>query len=244
MSKLATNKQLVDRLDIQEKDDQQILLRVESALLSATAHMARLLRTEFDRRTLVDTWWLSDEEFPHHRHRTQLRLTRGFVDPDETFELRLDPILNQIQDQDAIQSELVRLGAERGTVVITTTDSRRPLFRPFILRDRTYAQVNYTAGFKTKVDTTAPKNCPAKVYRKVPEWLEEGALQMAREIYLVDVESEAVIAAASTGGRNARNVRNLGTILTTFETQLSTHIRFLPSWQAPLYEAEDFVVTP
>lgn len=244
MSKLATNKQLVDRLDIQEKDDQQILLRVESALLSATSHMARILRTDFDRRTLLDTWWLSDEEFPHHRHRTQLRLSRGFVDASETVELRLDPILNQVQDQDPIQSDLVFLGAERGTIALTTTDSRRPLFRPFVLRDLTYCQVNYTAGFKTKVDTSAPKNCPGKVYKNVPEWLEEGALQMARELYLVDVESEIVVAAAAEAGRAARNVRGLGTLLTRYETLVSAKIRFLPSWQAPLYEPEDYVVTP
>ncbi len=244
--KLAPIKALRERL--QARENKQTDAAIDSALLAASSHLESILYTEFSRKVLRDIWFVNWNEFPQRADRAKFYLTQGFVDPLQTFELKISASFDEIDAQDVQPTKHFRTTKdEKGLLTVFGSDSLRPPFfstasentqvSPFQVRgvasllNFTYVQLEYTAGFESKRDKT---NCfSGKVYKAVPEWLEEACLQIGRELYLTDVDVEEAIVDDATSALG--NKRGTQAIITKAENMVNRHIRFHPDSQKPIH---------
>lgn len=239
--KLATVQDLANRyLDLTPSANRRAAF--DRALVAATSHLSALIRTEFELVRIRDTFWLDNSTFPQPLHRNQFFLTQGFVVLDDTIApspvVKVDPRLEEIENADPVDLVHVRFSqgrkAHEGLVIISGTDTLNPPLRPFILTDRTYVTIEYSAGFRDKHDTTAPAGCSNKVFRDVPAWLHEAALQIAREIALIDVGVEESDSGKRTRESGTRK-RSVDVNLTMAENLVQRYIRFHPSYLKPIH---------
>jgi hypothetical protein len=243
--KLATVSTLRSRL--LGNDNEVTNAALELALLAATPHIETALRTTVNRDTRKDLFFIDFAQFPQRWDRLQFLLTKGFVDKGQTFEIKVDIEQDNLDAQDALDTNFFRITAdEHGKLLIFGSDLLRPTFfrqqasfthsSPFSVQgigatmNQLYVQVEYTSGFESKND---PDSCGSKVYKNVPEWLEEAALQVAREIYLKNVDViEGDVERATT---MLSNTRGIAAFLTMAERMVQPHVRFWPAWQQPMF---------
>ena len=240
--KLATVGQLRARL--QGGDNALLNGAYDRALLATTPHLETLIRTDFDRKVVRDIWYVDFNQFPQRSDRLKFYLTQSFVDKDETFTLKVGATLEDLDTATAEDAKFFRVDkTEAGLLLILGSGSVTPPFflhsagqtqvSPFHIHSRPfmgqnlYFQFDYTAGFIQRSDQFG-----SKFYRGVPEWLQEGALQLSREIYLKDVdvlEKDVEKAAAMLS-----NTRGLALLLSQAERMMNRHVRFHPDAQKPL----------
>ncbi len=239
--KLAKVEDLANRyLDLKPSTNRRAAF--DRALVAASSHLTSILRTEFEQIRILDTFWLDNLAFPQDLHRNQFYLTQGFVELDPAIAaapvVKVDPRLEEIVNATPVDPAHIRFSrgrrAHEGLVIISGTDTLNPPFRPFILTDRTYVTIEYTAGFRTKNDDSGPEGCSTKVFRDVPSWLEEAALQLAREVALIDVGVEESDSGKRTRESGTRK-RSTDVNLTMAENLLQRYIRFHPNYLKPLF---------
>ena len=239
--KLATVEDLANRyLDLKPSENRRTAF--DRALVAASSHLTSILRTEFEQIRILDTFWLDNLEFVQHRHRNQFYLTQAFVELDVAIApapvVKVDPRLEDIANATPVDPAHIRFSQGRrnyeGLVIVSGTDTLNPPFRPFILTDRTYVTIEYTAGFREKNDQTGPKGCSTRVFRDVPDWLHEAALQIAREVALIDVGVEESDSGKRTRESGTRK-RSVDVNLTMAENLLQRYIRFHPTYLKPLF---------
>jgi len=211
----------------------------DRALVAATSHLTSILRTEFDQIRILDTFWLDNLAFPQNLHRNQFYLTQAFVELDPAIAaapvVKVDPRLEEIANATPVDPVHIRFSRGRrayeGLVIVSGTDTLNPPFRPFILTDRTYVTIEYTAGFRTRADNSFSGG--ARVFRDVPAWLEEAAVQLAREVALIDVGVEESDSGKRTRESGTRK-RSVDVNLTMAENMLQRYIRFHPNYLKPI----------
>lgn len=244
--KLAPIKALRERL--QARENTKTDAAIDSALLAASSHLESVLYTEFSRKLLRDTWFVNWDEFPQRADRAKFYLTQGFVDTTQTQELKINSEFDGIDLQDVQPAKVFRTTKdEKGLLTVFGSETVRPPFfsgsqgntqvAPFqvrgtpLLLNFAYVQLEYTAGFESKRDKT---NCfSGKVYKGVPEWLEEACLQIGRELYLTDVDVEEAIVDDATSALG--NKRGTQAIITKAENMVNRHIRFHPDAQKTIH---------
>ncbi len=240
--KLATVGQLRERL--QGGDNALLNGAYDRALLATTPHLETLIRTDFSRKVVKDIWYVDFNQFPQRSDRLKFYLTQSFVDKDEPFTMKTGVTLEDLDTAIAEDTKFFRIDkTEAGILSVFGSESLTPPFfqhraglthvSPFGISGhpftghRIYYQFEYTAGFVQRGDQSG-----AKFYRGVPEWLQEGALQLSREIYLKDVdvlEKDVEKAAAMLS-----NTRGMALLLSQAERMMNRHVRFHPDAQKPL----------
>jgi len=178
MAKLATVEALRIRLNLGDIDD--VNLRASAALESATIHLSSLLRTRFERQTVVDKYWIDPEQEPWRGNFFEIYLTNGFVFEDAgalpdpiIVELRLSEFIGDLAVSDIVPDTILIKELNKGLVMITDDPESNislPRFRRF---NQFYIQATYTCGFESST------NKFGKNYKLVPDWLEEAALLQA-----------------------------------------------------------------
>ncbi len=244
--KLAPIKALRERL--QARENTKTDAAIDIALLAASSHLESILYTEFSRKVLRDIWFVNWSEFPQRADRAKFYLTQGFVDTALAVELKVSSSFDEINAQAVQPTTNFRTGKdEKGVLTVFGSESLRPPFfsgsqgntqvSPFqargsaLLLDFAYVQLEYTAGFLSKQDKTSCFS--GKVYKGVPEWLEEACLQIGRELYLTDVDVEEAIVDDATSALG--NKRGTQAIITKAENMVNRHIRFHPDAQKPIH---------
>ncbi len=183
MPKLATVEDVRGRGSIPESDD--VNTRISIALDSATIHLASALRTTFDLTVNSDQYWVSPHEFPYTDQFVKLFLKQGFVDKDSNapnpYELRFAALLVDLASADLVEDEFLKRDDDKGQLLITGWDgagaANSTSLRLFTFSGEFFAQLDYTAGFSTKGSNFG------KIFRDVPDWLEEAATMTALQIY-------------------------------------------------------------
>jgi hypothetical protein len=244
--KLAPIKALRERLQARENTETDAA--IDRALLAASSHLESILYTEFSRKIIKDVFFVNWSEFPHRADRAKFYLKQGFADSTQPQELKIAASFDELDAQTAQPTKHYRITKdESGLLTVIGSDSLRPPFfstssentqvDPFQVRgvamllNFTYVQLEYTAGFESKRDKT---NCfSGKVYKDVPEWLEEACLQIGRELYLTDVDVEEAIVDDATSALG--NKRGTQAIITKAENMVNRHIRFHPDAQKAMF---------
>ena len=195
------------RMDL--PDEAAVNARLVAAIMAATPHLESLIRTEFDREEHEDDFYMDPVqepwrggEYAYHSGRRRDRERRDgfpvmylesgfvFVDPDATpdpveVEVRIAALENELGDatNDPIDSEFYRVDLKKGLVRLSNEiDYSSQNTRLILTGIPFYARVNYTAGFRTRATTLG------RVYRDVPDWLEEAAFVLAFNIYNQDAD--------------------------------------------------------
>lgn len=178
---------------------------IASATAAATPALAGLLRTEFDRASVVDDFYvLSTKSLPLRRdvYRTRLALSRGFVQGPVALsyasargDLDVNPYL--------IESGHFAINAELGTIIVTGPN----------LQD-TFVRATYVAGFAE--DTANPGS-----YAAVPDWLKDAA------------EMQAIIELDTLGVETAKDLRG-NELSRRLGISLGSRIRYFPAATYPI----------
>jgi len=171
---------------------QDVLAKVAASLESATLHLSAILRTGFDRQENLDHFWVDSLDKPFPNGFIRLRLTNGFVVPDEDLEVRFAYFLNELPTRTPVNLSHTTIGYEKGLVVMTEADPLVGLL-PRRTFDQMFASVTYTSGFE--VDEEADD-----VYIGVPDWLRELAEVLALGIYREGGKCEDKDKACKCGG--------------------------------------------
>lgn len=243
--KLASIKDLRERL-IAESDAAPLNSACDIALLAATPHVETLLRGQLSSYTRQDLFFIDFSQSPQNQARTQLLLTQGWVDRTAPIVIKLDVEQDNLDAQEALGAKFFRVsGDEHGKLTIFGSDLLRPaFFRNFAsftgvapyaaygvgaALNGFYIQVEYTAGLTTRSDPAGG----ARMFRDVPDWLKEVGLQIAREIYLKNVDVLEHDVARATAMLS--NTRGIAAFLTMAERMVQPHVRFWPAWQTPMF---------
>lgn len=242
--KLASIADLRNRLLADTNDP--INNAVDMALLAATPHVETLLRGTLTRTTRKDLFYIDFAQMPQRYDRTQLLMTQGWVDTTQPIEVKFDVEQDTIDDQTALDAKFYRMSKdEHGKLLIFGSDLLRPAFfrhhahftatGPFTAHafgatlNNFYVQVEYTAGLTTRSDPEGG----AKMFRDVPDWLKEVAVQVGRELYLKNVDVlEKDVERATT---MLSNTRGIAAFLTMAERMVQPYVRFWPAWQSPMF---------
>jgi len=197
------------------QDIDEVNVRLSAALDAATLHLAGMLRTDFVRGTYQDQYWLDPQEKPYTDDFVRLLLTNGFVDGTQPFELRTAVQLADLALEDPVNSDYIKRHDERGTLLITGTDTIRPPLRPFFLEGQQFMQIDYTSGFTTVATEYG------QLYIGVPTWLVEAATLTG--LTLVGASTTCI----EIEGKDKKLHINLLPLV-------ESHIRYFPSALAPL----------
>ena len=223
------------------------------SLVAATSSLETIIRTTFNRVQVKDTWFVDWTQRPQRHDRIQLFLSHGFLDPDEDVELRVYWDIDELSDQEPEDEKVFRLQAEPGLLIVLASGQVGSFFTRYatgnvifrrggysanvlpVLGDQVYFELTYTSGFRTKNDPDGG----SKLFRNVPEWLEEGAVNFARELFQKDVDVlDKDVDAAKSMLSNTRGVQLLRTMA---ETMMQPHIRYYPNWLPPFLSEETSV---
>lgn len=187
MPKLATVEEIRVRLNIGDVDD--INAKVSAALDAATLHLTSILRTEFDRQTVSDMFWLDPVQEPWTGEFIQLYLTQGFVFQDPAalpdpigVEVRYADNKVDLANSDALDNAYVIVQDTKGLVLITDDVEHDITIPRWRTANRFFMSVDYTAGFLTKNTEFG------LVYQDVPGWLNEAAIIVASNIFKYDAD--------------------------------------------------------
>lgn len=195
------------------RDVEEINVNAAAAISASTIQLESILRTEFSRTVRQDRYWVDKDEFPFTGDFISIRLVSGLVDLSETYEIRVASQLDDFATESPIELKYVETNAEKGRVIITGTNSLRPVFRPFFLDDKMFLQVDYTSGLLTTDESYG------RVYTGVPEWLKELGLNAAYKTYKLAL------------GCKEKELTSYGTIISSI---IESHVRFYPSSLGPL----------
>jgi len=182
MAKLAKVEALRVRLSLHDIDD--INIQASAALEAATLHLISAIRTEFDRQTKKDLFWIDPTQEPWRGNFIELYLTQGYVFEDVAAlpnpivtELRLSETIGQISVADVVPDTALIKDLNKGLVMITDEDETDITLPAFRHSNKFYVQITYTAGFDVSSDKYG------KNYKEVPGWLEEAAIMQASAIF-------------------------------------------------------------
>lgn len=145
---------------------------IGDALDAAETQVAAILRTDFDKVNVTDTFYIDNTERRGGAVKTELLLSRGFLtaSPSQVITQQQAPIFLTAFDE--VQANYGGTGGplpnfvfnlEKGFGIDTTN---------FYLK--TYIQISYTSGFDPDGTTSAQYNLT-----QVPGWLQQGAKLMA-----------------------------------------------------------------
>jgi len=189
MAKLATVGELRVRLSLGDLDD--INIQASAALEAATLHLISVLRTEFDRQTKKDIFWIDPVQEPWRGNFIELYLTQGYVFEDAAAlptpiatEVRIGEFIGDLPNADILVDGLLLKSLDKGLIMITDEDESNISLPTFRHSNKFYVQVDYTAGFDTSTDKYG------KNYKLVPAWLNEAAILQATSIFNAGCEKK------------------------------------------------------
>ena len=192
------------------------------ALEAATLELSDKLRTEFDRATVVDIFWVDEKYIIRPNMRAHLKLSSGFVDKTQTITIvaadnwndltGVQPVDQFVSVQGNLLSTMdissyVGWDYEKGKVDVDGATLRR---WPWIM-------VTYTAGFNPDPDD-------ANLYDEeaVPDWLQKLALLGAHNM-LGDT-----IPTKETGIKTPP-----GALQSAYNSAIARHTRYMPQATTP-----------
>ncbi len=247
MTKLVSTERLRKKLAL--PCEPEIIDALDEALEETTEHLAGLVRVRtFDRAIYTDQFWVDQSEFPFDAgipHRSPLATPTGdpylylknafLVDLETTpdlieVEVKVAHFREDLTDPniDTVTQDFILVNKERGTVRLTATDISRIAFGPrSFATDQVWMQVRYQAGFETETDDHDGRFYKAEKAvgdGGVPSWLQIAALKMGKEIY---VTTQDFRDPSAQGGTDFK--RDVSAVITSMETLINRHIRFIPS---------------
>jgi hypothetical protein len=219
-AKFASVEDFAIRAGLGNVDDlaEDVQNKARYALEAATTHLISYIRTEFDAQSNVDQYYVDHGEFPFNAEFPKFYLTQGFVTtPVSSLVIRTSDQLPDVASATAIDTNYLRLEANKGTVLITGTD-RLPInaLSP-VTGNRYFVQIEYDAGFTSTADAFGT------IYENAPEYLAEAALILGKQLF----DNGQPCKDGEATGRNGCPC--------TIEHLITRYIRFVPSALKPLY---------
>jgi len=167
---LASVSDLRSQLGFDDMTD--INAAIGDALDAAEMQVASILRTEFNQVNVMDTFFISDTRRIGRAVKTEILLTRGFLQsqPTSVITNQISPIFLTAFDE--VQSQYGGTGGpipnfifdlEKGHAIDSTN-----------YYESTYINVSYTAGFP--FDPTTPDSY---LISAIPQWLQTGVKLVA-----------------------------------------------------------------
>lgn len=157
-------------------NDPNVNATLGAALDAAAVHIAAVLRTDFTRQIKKDIFWVDSTQKPFVGQFLYLKLSQGFVDSAETFEIRSSNYFDDIAAMDPLDLSFVDVNYPKGVVAVTASTwngYQHPLASEL---DKSFVQVDYTCGFEVA------DYCDGEAYVGVPPWLKEAAILTAAQI--------------------------------------------------------------
>ncbi len=212
MPLLTTVEAVRQRLDSTSKLG-GVNIAMEETLLIVTRELERILRTNFIRQTVTDTFWVSNSRLNGNRFSTTLLTSRGLLDSGQAVTVNTQGtrklLVDEPKDLEAQSGvNFVRIDHERGLIVIDD----------FKLKDA-YVEVSYTSGLN--IDTDVPPH-----YLAVPEWLGDLAVQLAT----VDLSANPALFDLKEGEKR----EDLKIMSKFFNQTVADRIRYYPGSHRPL----------